>query len=194
MTAQFRPPVTALAIAASLSTGMLGVAPPSRADNPSPLFALVDAAAQRLQTAEPVAAVKYQTGGAVDDPAREQQVIDSVTAAAAARHIDTGYVRDIFRNQMDATNAIEHARFADWKLDPGAAPATAPDLSASRATIDQLNRAMINEIAAQWELLHSPGCGADLEGAKSAVIATRQLDDLYQRALAYATHSYCRPV
>jgi chorismate mutase len=192
MTVQFRPPVTALAIAASLSIGALGMASPTHADSPSPLFALVDAAAQRLQTAEPVAAVKYKTGGAVDDPQREQQVIDSVTAAAAARHIDAGYVRDIFRNQMDATNAIEHARFADWKLDPGSAPAAAPDLSASRATIDQLNRAMINEIAAQWELLHSPGCGADLENAKNAVIATRQLDDLYQRALTYATHSYCR--
>jgi chorismate mutase len=192
MTVQFRPPVTALAIAASLSMGALGVVPPSQADSPSPLFALVDAAAQRLQTAEPVAAVKYRTGGAVDDPQREQQVIDSVTAAAAARHIDTGYVRDIFRNQMDATNAIEHARFADWKLDPSAAPAAAPDLSASRATIDQLNRAMINEIAAQWDSLHSPSCGVDLENAKIAVIATRQLDDLYQRALTYATHSYCR--
>jgi chorismate mutase len=192
MTVQFRPPVTALAIAASLSIGALGVAPLSQADSPSPLFALVDAAAQRLQTAEPVAAVKYKTGGAVDDPQREQQVIDSVTAAAAARHIDTDYVREIFHNQMDATNAIEHARFADWKLDPSSAPAAAPDLSASRATIDQLNRAMINEIAARWELLHSPGCGADLENAKNAVIATRQLDDLYQRALTYATHSYCR--
>jgi chorismate mutase len=192
MTSQFRPSVTALAIAASLSIGVLGVTPRSEADSPSPLLALVDAAAQRLQTAEPVAAVKYKTGGAVDDPEREQQVIDSVTAAAGDRHIDGGYVRNIFRNQMDATNAIEHQRFADWKLDPSAAPAAAPDQSASRATIDQLNRVIINELAAHWDSLHSPSCGADLENAKSAVIATRQLDDLYQRALTYATHSFCR--
>jgi chorismate mutase len=192
MNTQFRTHVTALAISASLSTGGLGVASPSQADSPSPLFALADAAAQRLQTADPVAAVKYKTGGAIDDPQREQQVIDSVTAAAAARQIDTGYVKQVFRNQIDATNAIEHARFADWKLDPSAVPATAPELSASRATIDRLNQTMINEIAAHWISLQSPSCGSDLDNAKSAVISARQLDDLYQRALTYATHSSCR--
>jgi chorismate mutase len=192
MTMQFRSHGTVLAVAASLSIGVLGVAPPSQADSPNPLSALVDAAAQRLQTADPVAAVKYKTGGSVDDPQREQQVIDSVTTAAAVKHIDTGYVKNIFRNQIDATDAIEHARFADWKLDPSAAPATAPDRSASRATIDRLNQIMVNEIAAHWDSLHSPSCGFDLDNAKSAVVSARQLDDLYQRALTYATHSYCR--
>jgi chorismate mutase len=189
---QFRPPATVLAIAASLSIPALGVAPPSHADSPSPLFGLVDAAAQRLQTADPVAAVKYKTGGAVDDPQREQQVIDSVKAAAAAKQIDPGYVENVFRNQIDATNAIEHARFSDWKLDPGSVPAAAPDLSSSRATIDRLNQTMVDEIAAHWDSLHSPSCDSDLDSARRAVISSRQFDDLYQRALTYATHSFCR--
>ena len=183
---------TALIIAAWLSIRALVGASPSQADSPSPLLGLVDAAAQRLQTADPVAAVKYKTGGSVDDPRREQQVIDKVTAAAAAKRIDSGYVEEIFRNQIDATDAIEHARFADWKLDPLAAPATAPDLSASRAAIDQLNQTIVNEIAAQWDPLHSPNCAVDLKNALSTVISERELDDLYQRALTYATHSYCR--
>ena len=183
---------TALIIAASLSIRALVGASPSQADSPSPLLGLVDAAAQRLQTADPVAAVKYKTGGSVDDPQREQQVIDKVTAAAAAKRIDSGYVEEIFRNQIDATDAIEHARFADWKLDPLAAPATAPNLSASRAAIDQLNQTIVNEIAAQWDPLHSPNCAVDLKNALSTVISERELDDLYQRALTYATHSYCR--
>ena len=180
----------ALIIAASLSIRV--GASPSQADSPSPLLGLVDAAAQRLQTADPVAAVKYKTGGSVDDPQREQQVIDKVTAAAAAKRIDSGYVEEIFRNQIDATDAIEHARFADWKLDPVAAPAIAPNLSASRAAIDQLNQTIVNEIAAQWDPLHSPNCAVDLKNALSTVISERELDDLYQRALTYATHSYCR--
>ena len=183
---------TALIIAAWLSIRALVGASPSQADSPSLLLGLVDAAAQRLQTADPVAAVKYKTGGSVDDPRREQQVIDKVTAAAAAKRIDSGYVEEIFRNQIDATDAIEHARFADWKLDPLAAPATAPDLSASRAAIDQLNQTIVNEIAAQWDPLHSPNCAVDLKNALSTVISERELDDLYQRALTYATHSYCR--
>ena len=117
---------------------MLG-APDAGADVTSPLQALVDAAAQRLQTADPVAASKFRTGGQVDDPQREQQVIDAVTADAALAHIDAGYVHDVFRNQIDATDSLEHSRFAQWKLDPASAPASGPDLSASRATIDTLN-------------------------------------------------------
>jgi chorismate mutase len=191
MTTRFRSHATALAIAASLSIRVLEAAPQSHSDSPSPLFALVDAAAQRLQTADPVAAVKYKTGSSVDDPQREQQVIDSVAKAAAAKHIDAGYVRAVFRNQIDATDAIEHARFAQWKLDPSAAPATAPDLSDSRATIDRLNQTMVNEIAAHWDSLHAPSCGSDLDNALNAVASVRQLDDLYRRALTYATHSYC---
>ena len=170
---------------------MLG-APDAGADVTSPLQALVDAAARRLQTADPVAASKFRTGGQVDDPQREQQVIDAVTADATSAHVDAGYVHDVFRNQIDATDSVEHSRFAQWKLDPASAPATAPDLSASRATIDRLNHTIVGEIAKQWSTLHSPSCRADLDAAVDAVAQARNLDPVYRQALAYATHSYCR--
>jgi chorismate mutase len=180
--------------AAAMPTLILGAAQAARADNVNPLFALVDAAAQRLQTADPVAAAKYLNGGPIDDSRREQQVIDGVTAAAAAKHIDTEYIRTVFHNQMDATSAVEHARFADWKLNPGAAPTAAADLSAIRATIDRFTNIMVNEVGAQWDQLNSPDCVTELASAKAAVVAARQLDDFYERALTYATHAYCRPM
>ncbi|MEE6165703.1 MULTISPECIES: chorismate mutase [unclassified Mycolicibacterium] len=166
-------------------------APAVHAGPESPLFGLIDAAAQRLQTADAVAAYKYRSGGAVDDPKREQQVIDAVTAAAAAAHIDPGYVGNVFRNQIDATSSVEYTRFAQWKIDPGAVPAEAPDLSETRTTIDRLNQTMVREMAAQWDDLHSPSCAADRDAALSAVTASRALDPVYQSALAYATHAYC---
>ena len=192
MAPQFKSPTPALTIATWISTLALGMAQPSQADSSSPLFALVDAAAQRLQTADPVAAAKFKTGGPVDDPQREQQVIDNVTSAVAAKHIDAEYVKSIFRDQMDATNAIEHARFAVWRLNPGIAPVAAPDLASLRTTIDRLNQIMVDEIAAQWDSLNSPSCDTDRADARRAVLAARQLDDLYQQALTYATRSYCR--
>jgi chorismate mutase len=186
---RLRTAVTSTLLLAALSAAG---APVARADAQSPLFPLVDAAAQRLQTADPVAASKYRTGGQVDDPQREQQVIDAVTADATANHIDSAYVHDVFRNQIDATDSVEHSRFAQWKIDPGAAPATAPDLSTSRTTIDKLNQTMVDEIAKQWAVLHSPSCPADLGQAVDAVVKARNLDPTYRQALAYATHSYCR--
>ncbi|WP_408632143.1 chorismate mutase [Mycobacterium dioxanotrophicus] len=170
--------------------GALGV-PAVHADPESPLLPLIDAAAQRLQTADAVAAYKYRAGGAVDDPKREQQVIDAVTAAATAAHIDPGYVGNVFRNQIDATSSVEYSRFAQWKIDPAAVPAAAPDLSETRATIDRLNQTMVREMAAQWDDLHSPSCAADRDAALSAVTTSRELDPVYQSALAYATHAYC---
>jgi chorismate mutase len=82
-------------------------------------------------------------------------------------------------------------RFGQWKLDPAAAPATAPDLSASRAAIDGFNHAMVTEIALQWDSLRGPDCDVALDGARSSVSAARQLDPLYEQALDFATHSYC---
>jgi len=179
-------------IAVGAAMALVTIPVPASADAPSPLFALVDAAAQRLQTAQPVAASKWVTGGSISDPARETQVVDSVTAAARDRNVDPDYVRGVFRNQIDATVGVEYAYFSGWKLDPASAPTAAPDLSSSRSAIDGYNRTMVNEIAAQWNSLHSPACAADLEAAKAAVVTDRALDDLYQRGLTFATSSYCR--
>ena len=165
---------------------------PATADVPSPLFALVDAAAQRLQTADPVAASKWITGGSISDPARERQVIDAVTAAATTQNVDPEYVERVFRDQISATVGVEYGRFSEWKLDPASAPTAAPNLSESRTTIDGLNRTMVDEIAAQWDSLHSPGCVGDLEAARNAVVGARGLDPLYQRGLMFATGSYCQ--
>ncbi|BBZ26064.1 secreted chorismate mutase [Mycolicibacterium madagascariense] len=167
------------------------VAPAARADDPSPLYALVDAAAHRLQTAQDVAASKWITGGPIQDPPRERQVLDAVSAEARDRGVDQDVVRRAFRDQIDATVAVEYGLFSDWKLDPAGAPTTAPDLAASRTTIDTLNRTIVNEIASQWGSLHSPACDGELAVARDAVVAERRLDDRYGRALAFATRSYC---
>lgn len=177
---------------AGVAVGMgLAIAPSAFAQPESPLVALVDAAVQRLQVAEPVAAFKFQTGGPVEDSEREQQVLQAVARDAADRQIDPSYVTTVFRDQIDATEAIEYTRLAQWKLDPASAPSTPPDLSSSRAAIDGLNRTMVSEIATMWDVLHSPGCAADLQAAKAVVVQARALDPLYRQALDFATGNYC---
>jgi chorismate mutase len=164
---------------------------PSRADATSPLAQLVDAAAQRLQIAEPVAAVKWSTRGAIEDPARVQQELDKLGADASAQRIDPGYVTRVFTDQVHATEAIEYARFADWQRNPSDAPAAPPDLSASRSAIDELNQTMLTQIVREWGVLHSSACTPQLDTARNDVIRTRRLDILYQQALSSATESYC---
>ncbi|ABK67172.1 chorismate mutase [Mycobacterium avium subsp. hominissuis] len=164
----------------------------ARADTADPLTELVDTAVQRLQLAEPVAAYKWNSHGAVEDPARVAQQLALLGDQAAAENIDRDYVTRVFGDQIRATEAIEYSRFASWKLNPGEAPADAPDLTASRAAIDDLSRTMLTALAADWPLLHSPACAALLADARRAVVGDRRLDTLYQRALTSATQSYCQ--
>jgi chorismate mutase len=182
---------TVLLLVTTVLTAPIGVAPIARADDPSPLYRLVDTAAQRLQTADPVAAFKWVKGGPIDDPPRSRQVVDSVGIDATKQGIDPQPVRTIFTDQVHATEGIEYSRFGQWKLDPAAAPTTAPDLSASRAAIDGFNHQMVSEMALHWASLRGPACGLQRDDAVRAVIADRQLDPLYQQALTFATHSYC---
>ncbi len=170
---------------------MVTAVAPALADPAEPLYDLVDAAAQRLQTADAVAANKWLTGGPITDPARVQQVLGAVSKDAESRGVATQYVTAAFTNQINATEAIEYARFAGWKFDPAGAPTTAPDLASSRSVIDGLNRQIVEQIAIQWPLLHSPACGAALAEAKDTVAGQRQFDDLYRTALDAATRSYC---
>lgn len=158
-----------------------------------PLYTLVDAAAQRLQTADPVAATKWLTGGAITDPARVQQVLGAVAGDAESAGVPADYVTTAFTDQINATEAIQYSRFSEWKFNPAAAPATAPDLAASRALIDDLNQRMVGEIARQWPVLQSPQCAAELDAVKAEVAGARQFDPLYRQALDVATRSYCSP-
>lgn len=164
---------------------------PARADGNNPLTELINAAAQRLAVAEPVAAFKWIGHGDIEDPGRVQQVLVTMRAEASAKHLDPAYVARIFGDQINATEAIEYSRFAAWKLNPSGAPTASPELTASRSSIDAFNQTMLTQMALNWDLLHSPACAVQLDAARSDVIRDRQLDGLYQQALSLATQSYC---
>lgn len=182
-----------LATCCAVVVGSLAVlVAPARADPASPLTALADAAAQRLQVAEPVAAYKWNTHGAVEDVVRVQQELAKLGDEAGAGQVDRDYVTRVFGDQINATEAIEYSRFASWKLNPASAPTDSPELSASRSAIDTINQTMLSQILANWSLLHSPDCAAQLDAARGDVVRNRQLDDLYRQALSSATQSYCQ--
>ena len=171
---------------------MIVVVPPwARAEGADALTALVDSLAERLVIAEPVAAYKWSAHAAIEDPARVEQEISTLREDAAAAHVDPDYVARVFTDQIDATEAIEYRRFADWKLEPAAVPPPPADLAASRAVIDNLNTKILSHISLNWSLLNSPACAGLLHDARAEVTRQRNLDDLYRRALTAATASYC---
>lgn len=71
-----------------VTSSLVALGPPARADGENPLASLVDAAAQRLQVAEPVAAYKWKTHGAIEDPVRVRQQLAELGDQAVAEHVD----------------------------------------------------------------------------------------------------------
>jgi len=179
-------------VAGTLLAALFTFGPVAHADDADPLYRLVDTAAQRLATADPVAAYKWINGGPITDAERANQVLDDVGSDATAHGIDGGYVRTVFENQIGATEGIEYTRFGQWRFDPTLAPDTAADLSESRTAIDGFNKVMVDELALNWDALHGPECAAELTAATDAVASARTLDGLYRQALSSATRSYCR--
>lgn len=169
----------------------LANSPTASADPGIPLSALVDDATQRLLVADSVAAAKWGTDHPITDPVRAQQVIDAVTALAHADAVDPGYVQRTFRDQIDAAEGVEYARFAQWRFNPAAAPTTRPDLAAIRETIDRLNHAIVDRMAADMPVLHSPTCPVLLAAARAQAAVHYQLTPLYLQALTRATNEFC---
>lgn len=71
--------------------------------------ALVGAVDLRLQLMPFVAAVKRREHLPIEDPAQEARVVERVRSAATAASLQADAVVDLFRIQMDAAKAVEHA-------------------------------------------------------------------------------------
>ncbi|WP_381805155.1 gamma subclass chorismate mutase AroQ [Streptomyces niveus] len=95
------------------------------------LHPLADLSARRLATADLVAAAKRGTGSPVDDPAREQQVLDSVARQAREAGDDPGATVRIFRDQIEANKQVQRALRSLWDTDPSAARRSARTWSRS---------------------------------------------------------------
>ncbi|MDV7246071.1 MULTISPECIES: chorismate mutase [Rhodococcus] len=157
-----------------------------------PLQPIVEAVALRLTTADTVAASKWRSNAPIDDPAREEQVLASVTAQALDEGLDAARVHQIFRDQIEANKDVQRALFAWWSVSPGSAPAIGPDLSQVRPVIDRQNTRILDQMQEQKAVLAGTGCLPALLDAAGAVGQT--LGPLHQATLARALVSLCGPV
>ncbi|WP_030674991.1 chorismate mutase [Streptomyces sp. NRRL B-1347] len=147
--------------------------------------------ADRLATADLVAAAKYGTGSPIDDPAREQQVLDAVArqAVEAGGHPEST-VR-VFRDQIEANKLVQRALHRRWDADPSSAPTERPDLGKVREEINRVNGALVRALAASTAARTAPYCGGLLTAATAHVRHERGLDALHATALRRALPSVC---
>ncbi|MFI8872545.1 chorismate mutase [Streptomyces sp. NPDC055243] len=157
------------------------------------LHPLVDLAAQRLATADLVAAAKYGTGSPVDDPAREQQVLDDVERQAREWGADPEATVRIFRDQIEANKVVQRELHRRWDADPSQAPGPGerPDLAEVRKEINRVNGELVRGIALSSAARSASSCRGLVVVGAVRVRHERQLDALHAVALGRALPSVC---
>ncbi|MGP3690522.1 chorismate mutase [Streptomyces sp. IBSNAI002] len=156
------------------------------------LSKLVRLSAERVMTADTVAAAKWGTEQPIDDPARERAVLDAAASQAAERGVDRAGVQRIFEGQITANKTVQRALYAAWEKNPALRPGARPDLATEvRPVLDRIDGDLITAIHEAQPFLSSSGCGAALDEAKAGVIGQMHLDGIHRTGLDQALAHAC---
>lgn len=155
------------------------------------LHPLAELSARRLATADLVAAAKWGTGGPVDDPVREKQVLDTVARQARDAGADPGVTVRIFRDQIEANKQVQRDLHTRWDADPSRAPRERPDLGEVREEINRVNAGLVHAIAESPSARAALSCGATLIAAEARVRSDRHLHGVRATALTHALRAVC---
>ncbi|MFE0379212.1 chorismate mutase [Streptomyces inhibens] len=180
------------AVAAPAAPPVAATAPAATAHSPyGQLHPLAALSAERLATGDLVAAAKWGTGSPIDDPAREQEVLNAVAEQARQLGADPEATVRIFRDQIEASKLVQRGLHRAWDADPGRAPTERPDLGEVRKEINRINGELVRAIADSPAARSAPYCAPLLAAAAAQVRHERHLDGLHTVALARSLRSVC---
>ncbi|MFD9700760.1 chorismate mutase [Lentzea sp. NPDC059081] len=158
-----------------------------------PLGELTGLAVQRVQVADLVAAAKFGTTQPIDDPVREQQVLDTVRTKAVELAIDPENAARFFRAQIEANKLVQRGLYARWTEHPEEVPAHRPDLATEvRPVLDRLTTDILAELKDTAQLRRpTVRCEIQATVAERSAVVLNRLDRLHEDALAEAMRGVC---
>lgn len=173
-------PAAAPVRAASVAHGLSG------------LTSLTDLFAERLLLADKVAAAKYGTDKPIDDPVREQQILDDVAVRAAGLGLDPDATKAVFRDQIEANKLVQRGLYARWDAHPEERPTERPDLVKEvRPALDRITTQLLDTLKDTQRLRTSPSCEPRLDLAALRSAYGHELDVLHGEGLVRALPSVC---
>jgi chorismate mutase len=185
-------PLSACASSSGSNHTQKTVGAASTAETADNLSTLVQLYAQRLMTADKVAAAKWGTGKPIDDPAREKQVLDAMTARAKSLGIDQQVVERIFRDQIEANKVVQRGLYREWERHPSQRPTTRPDLVKEvRPELDRIGADLLQAIQAAQPRIAASQCAALTARAMNKITSAMYLDALHQQGLQRAVSRTC---
>ncbi len=132
------------------------------------LLRLLSLMQQRLVLAQDVAMYKWNARAAIDDPVREQQILDALMQQAPQYGLEQRRVYDFFTAQIVAGKMIQSALFAEWKSKSQLPFDNPPDLKTTiRPALDKLTPQLLTALAAAQPVLS----GKDSQQAVSLAVS-----------------------
>lgn len=142
----------------ALACAALSLPHPAQAQNASDprLVRLMGLMQQRLNLAQDVAMYKWNAKAAIDDPVREQQILDALAQQSAQYGLAPRQVQDFFNAQIVAGKMIQTALFAEWVSKAQAPFDNPPDLkTAIRPALDKLTPQLLTALAEAQPVLQA---------------------------------------
>ena len=119
------------------------------------LDSLID---QRLRLMIAVARAKWNSGSAIEDPTREQQLLVEGGRKAQTLSISEGWAQHFFRFQIEAAKEVQYCLFARWTTAHQEPFPEVQDLRTEiRPKLDRLTDDLLQELARQWPRLKKRG-------------------------------------
>jgi chorismate mutase len=146
---------------------------------------LVEVSDRRLAVAEQVALAKWDSGAPIEDSAREQQVIVQAVREGQAMGVDEASVTNFFKAQIEANKLVQYSLFAEWRRS-GKVPAHAPInlLTTVRPELDQIQHALVLDLARTAALRRSNTCPSDIAAAITSYVQIHRSDLSESRVIA----------
>jgi chorismate mutase len=122
---------------------------PSATDTGHELSKLIGA---RLCIVQEIAKYKWNNNAPIEDPDREQKLLDSVGKQAQAEGLQPQWAQHFFRLQIEAAKLAQYQLFQDWRRTQHPAFSDAPDLATiARPHLDVLTPLLLKSLKSHWK-------------------------------------------
>ena len=131
----------------------------------------------------------------VEDVSREAQVILDATKTGEARGLDQASVSDFFKAQIEASKLLQYSLLAEWRRFGRAPDHKAINLGSKiRPELDQVDTALVSELAQTARIRASASCRTDIAKAVGKFVSARRnsFSPLKAIALDRALAAACR--
>ncbi len=153
---------------------------------------LIESAGRRLALAPVVAHAKWVSGQAIEDVARENQVIGNAVHESGSTGLDAQVVRAFFADQILASKLVQIHLMAQWRRGEALPEGPVPDLAHTvRPELDELQHQLILGLSQNSALQRDSGCRLTIAVALQHYADERKLDEWLRGVLDIAFSHFC---